>query len=65
MEVEAEVWYWSPKGMTNRPSPNRTAYVETRAAERLLEEAHERGRQLGFIQAQETIQDEIRKLGHA
>lgn len=43
-EVDAHVYYWSPHGMTERPSVWSTVrYVEVREVERLLEAAHARG----------------------
>lgn len=47
MEVDAEVYYWSSSGMVQSGFGCQAgnAYVERRTAERLLEEAHARGRQ--------------------
>lgn len=42
MEVEVEVYIWTSTGM--RRTPSNDGYVTTRDLERLLEEAHERGR---------------------
>ncbi len=45
MEVEAPIWYWTPEGMRENYSSRggKTAYLEQRVVERLLEEAHRRG----------------------
>ncbi|HEX2242686.1 MAG TPA: hypothetical protein VHK27_05450 [Gammaproteobacteria bacterium] len=47
MEVEAHVWYWTPNGMSERYSASggKTGYIEAREVERLLEQAHEKGKQ--------------------
>lgn len=43
MEIEAEVWCWTPGGM-RRATDTVNAYVTVRDLERLLEEADERRR---------------------
>lgn len=55
MQVDAPVWYWTPLGMRTTFSVHgsSTRYIEANDAERLLEEAHERGRQRGLEQAKE------------
>lgn len=44
-EVIAEVWYWTPGGMSQTPPPgtHHTGYIERSEAERLLREAHAAG----------------------
>lgn len=42
MIVDAEIYAWTPTGM--RRTTDNVGYVTTRELERLLEEAHERGR---------------------
>ena len=49
MIVDAEIWIWTSTGM--RRTPNNEGFVATRELERLLEEAHERGRKQGLEQA--------------
>lgn len=49
--VDAEIWIWTSTGM--RRTPSNEGFIATREIERLLEEAHERGRQQGLRQADE------------
>lgn len=52
MEVDAVMWYWSANGMRRQPqNGSEVRFVEAGEAERLLEEAHERGRREGYDQA--------------
>lgn len=51
MIVDAEIWIWTSTGM--RRTPSNEGFIATREIERLLEEAHERGRQQGLRQADE------------
>jgi hypothetical protein len=45
MTVDAEVWHWTAAGMRMRlPTGSSAGYITVRDAERLLEEAHARGR---------------------
>lgn len=55
MEVKAVLWFWTPGGMKSGAGE----YVARRDAERLLEEAHERGRQVGLEQAREVLRKEV------
>lgn len=48
-EVDAHVFYWTQHGMRSNTgvSSRATGYIEVAEVERLLEEAHARGRQRG------------------
>jgi len=50
MEVDAVLYIWTDRGMTRSTHGN---YIQKDEVERLLEEAHERGRQHGLRQATE------------
>lgn len=39
MIVDVEIWYWTPSGMTQRPTVRGDRYITVRDSERLLEEA--------------------------
>jgi hypothetical protein len=47
--VESEIWHWTAEGM--RRGGVHQGYITVRDAERLLKEAHERGRQQGLTEA--------------
>lgn len=48
MEIQAVIWYWTIRGMRRRPDVDSTVqYVEKAEAEKLLEEAHQRGYEQG------------------
>lgn len=52
MEVWTNIWFWSPVGMkTQATSGSYRGFVEVDEAERLLEEAHARGKREGYTQA--------------
>lgn len=54
MVVDANVWYWTAKGMTTRDT-GEVGYIERREVERLLEEAHARGKRQGLEQAIDIV----------
>lgn len=48
IEVEARLLYWTAQGMrATVPAPGGEGYIERREVERLLEEAHARGKRQG------------------
>jgi hypothetical protein len=56
MIVDAEVWHWTQNGMRRGEFPTLTAgYIQVRDAERLLAEAHERGRVAGLKSARDLV----------
>lgn len=59
MEVSAEVWYWTPHGMTEdaRLARGSERYVTVREAERLLQEANA----AGYRRGKEAVADEVRR----
>ena len=50
MEVDAQVWYWTPAGMREFVKTSAEGYIAKRDVERLLEDAHRRG----YIQGDAT-----------
>ena len=60
MIVDAEVWHWTPNGMRRGEFPTLTAgYIQVRDAERLLAEAHERGRVQGLQAAVHVVKGTV------
>lgn len=45
MIVDAHIYYWHPEGMREHAGMSQNQYVLKEDAERLLEEAYERGKQ--------------------
>jgi hypothetical protein len=65
MTVDVEVWHWTAQGMRKSGDPSTTwmhcgGYVTVRDLERLLEEAHERGRR-SVLAAADREWDEHRR----
>lgn len=57
MEVDAEVWYWTPSGMRKQAHPGgyRERYIQIRAVERLLTDIYRKGYEAGVAKAAEEI----------
>lgn len=51
MVVDAHVYYWTASGMMPIAEAFGDCYILVREAERLLEEAHARGKREGIIEA--------------
>lgn len=58
MVVDARVWYWTKVGMAQGAyfAGRMTPYIEQSEVERLLEEAHARGRREGLAEAEQRIE---------
>lgn len=59
MEIEAQVWYWTPYGMERNPKGSPERYVHVSEVERLLGEAHRRGKEAGRMEGLEASKDVI------
>ena len=52
IEIETRVFYWTKQGMRETaPLPHCVGYIQRGEVERLLEEAHARGRAAGVAEA--------------
>lgn len=61
MEIEAVVWYWTPNGMERSPKGSQERYVHVSEVERLLGDAHRRGKEAGRMEGLEDSKDVVRR----